>query len=411
MNNETLDTRLIREHTPEPLEGHSVVVFQRVGTAGERFHTVLPPGTSMDRGGLLKQMFSRRVDYFAYAVKAAPELRLDFSEHVVTADHAHEFDLLVDLYYCVEDPRLVATERNNDPLGSVRARVGAVLAAEIAQLPWNTLWHAFRAAADGVVHDNLRMLRSFAARYGIGIRAVELAMQLPEVETSTVRRVHRGISDVRMETELTRAQIEERETIEMEQADSARRLRLHGIAHSLNDAQAEDHALLLQHRRRLLENISSANSQALENIGNSIESGADWRDAIRAGKGALREMMAETGAQGLLANGGTAQLSLPGQSQQPPQQQGRLAALVGEISAATQDVIPTATRNSLCATLLHLTAEVLADGAGDPARRDEYARSARSAISSLSPAPDEDTLEALRRLTDPVHLRRALSTL
>jgi hypothetical protein len=411
MNNETFDTRLIREHTPEPLEGHSVVVFQRVGSAGERFHSVLPPGTPMDRGGLLKQMFGRRADYFAYAVKAAPELHVDFSEHVVTADHAHEFDLLVDLYYCVEDPRLVATERNHDPLGSVRARVGSVLATEIAELPWNTLWHAFRAAADGVVHDNLRMLRSFAAQYGIGIRAVELAMQLPESETSTVRRVHRGIADVRMETELTRAQMEEREAIELEQAESARRLRLHGIAHTLNDSQAEDHALLLQHRRRLLENISSANSQALENIGNSIESAADWRDAIRAGKGALQEMIGHTGAQGLLANGGPAQLSLPGQPQQTPQQQGRLVTLVGEISAATQDVVPTATRNALCAALLHLTAEVLADGAGEPARRDEYARGARSLVASLSPAPDEDALEALRRLTDPALLRRALSTL
>jgi hypothetical protein len=406
MNNETFETRLIREHTPEPLEGHTVVVFERVGAAGERFHTVLPPGTPMARGGLLQQVFGRRVDYFAYAVNAAPELHLDFSEHVVTADHAHDMDLLFGLYYCVDDPRLVAGTRNADPLGTVRKKVGAVIAAEIAELPWNAVWHSFRASADTVVHDNLRLLRSFAAQYGIGIRSVELGLQLPEEETSTVRKVHRGIADVRMETELKRAQMEEQETIDIEKADSARRVRLHGMTHDLHNAALEDQALALQHRRRLLNDMSGAGSEALRNIGKNITSATELREAIRAGRGALQEMAGGADAQVLLGAGETgAGLSLPASPQ------GRLAGLVQELVAATRDVNPGAVRNALRAAVLHLVAEVLADGAGDSTRRDEYAQRAHSLVSGLDPFPGDEAMEVLRRLSDPALLRRALHDL
>ena len=34
MSNLTFDHGLLKEHTPEPLEGHAVAVFQRVGEAG-----------------------------------------------------------------------------------------------------------------------------------------------------------------------------------------------------------------------------------------------------------------------------------------------------------------------------------------------------------------------------------------
>jgi hypothetical protein len=359
----------------------------------------------MTKRGLLSNMFGPRPNYFAFAVRAAPELQADFSEHVVTADHAHEFDLLFTLCYFVEDPQLVATTRNADPLGTVRRKVGAVIAGEIGSLPWRRLWDSFRSSADAVVQDNLRPLRAFAATYGLGIRSISLGLQLPEAETSTLREVERDITDTRLRTGLELVKQDEEEVIELHRIESETRRRVHAVRHAQQTDEMETLALMSEQRRQLLRDLGEANSTALKNIGRNINSAVEWRDALRAGKAALSEMMGDTGGRALPpGNGGDPVRALPTPTGQAPE--GRLLSLVAEIVAATGEVTPTVTRARLCGAMLHLVAQVLA---GDTtARRDEYAQAARAAITRLDPPPAEEELERLRRLADPDHLERAL---
>jgi hypothetical protein len=398
--NETFEEKLLKEHRPEPLEGHTVVVFERVGEAGEKFHGLLPPGAPMPKEGFLRTMLGPKKQYFAYAVTAAPERHMDFSRHVVSADHAHEFDLLFDLCYYVDDPRLLASTRADDPLGTVRRKVGDVIAAQVAELPWTSVWHTFRASADTVVHDNLHLLRTDAARCGIGIRSIGLGLQLPETETETIRTVERGIADLQLRRELTRAELEDEEIVAVRRKEKDARIRVHALSTDLQTADLEEQALEALHRRGRQTSLYGAERDALGTIGKNVTNLAEFRNAFRSPRGLIGDAGAGH-APALISPGGagTPARLAPG---------GSLAGVVNDLVAATREVHPPTQRNALRSALLHLVAEVLADGAGDEGRRDQYAQRAHALADRLHPRPGEDELKLLMDLMDPACLRRAL---
>lgn len=131
MNNLTFEEGLIRAHRIEPLEGHTVVVLERVGDAGERFHSLLEPGTAPPRNGL-RRSFGTPARYFAFAVDASKARLLDFTEQVEMAEGAQAFEVHFSLFYRVSDPKLLVTVRNSDPLQRVRRQVADVVIGEVA---------------------------------------------------------------------------------------------------------------------------------------------------------------------------------------------------------------------------------------------------------------------------------------
>src|SRR5688500_2496683 len=102
MSNLTFEHRLLKEHPPEPLEGHAVVVFRRVGKTGEEFHSILLPGVAPVKQRL-RRAVGESAGYFAYAVDTAPERHLEFSERMRLGDDAREFDVDFELAYAVSD--------------------------------------------------------------------------------------------------------------------------------------------------------------------------------------------------------------------------------------------------------------------------------------------------------------------
>lgn len=404
MSNETFEARLLKEHTPDPLEGHSVVVFERMGESGEKFHSVLAPGTPLARRGILRSMLGPRVNYFAFAVPASPELFLDFSHHVVMSGHAHEIDLLFTLFYSVEDPRLLATNRASDPLAMVRGKIARVIGGQIAQFEWVEVWDAFRARADTVVHDNLRSLRTFASQYGIAIRAVEVGLQLPEDETQMVRKVERGKTDVKLETELTLAQLTERERIAKERKDVDYRLHQHVIGNTLAGAEVEDQALALQRQRRVQDAAADAAAQGWTNIGAGITSVDEMAEVHETTHRSMREISGGGEAPGRIGHGGNG--ADPSRALPP----GGLGGVVSDLVAATAGVHPSITRNALRGAVLHLVAEVVSDAAGDAGRQEEYARIARKLVAGLNPTPGSAVLDTLHTLIDPTAVNRLLNS-
>jgi esterase/lipase superfamily enzyme len=233
MSNLTFDEKLIREHTPEPLEGHTVVVLERVGDLGEKFHSLLEPGAERPRRGLL--FFLRKPDtYFAFAVDASRSRSLSFTEHVVMEDRPHELDLHFSLWYRVVDPQLLVATRESDPLQRVRSHVAEVVTREIAELPWSEVWHSFRATSESVVCSTLAKLKSFARDYGISIASLRLRAKLPASATEVERKIDASRDRARLTRELMDAAQElhihrsnlPRETAgrdELDRADAARR--------------------------------------------------------------------------------------------------------------------------------------------------------------------------------------------
>lgn len=189
MSNLTFDERLICEHTPEPLGGHTVVVLERVGEAGEKFHSLLEPGAQAVRPGFISVLRGKPSPYIAFAVDTSRDRSLSFSEHVVMEDHLHEFDLHFSLWYHAVDPQLLVATRENDPLQRVRRRVAEVVTRELAELPRAEVWHSFRSTSESVVSSTIAGMNDFARAYGISITSLRLSLPFPEDATEKFRRV------------------------------------------------------------------------------------------------------------------------------------------------------------------------------------------------------------------------------
>lgn len=386
MSNLTFEERLVHDVRAEPLEGHNVVVFDRVGEAGEKFLTILPPGTPMKRG-LLDLV--RQPRYFGVAVDASPDLHLDVREHVVLEDdEAHRMELLFDLYYSVSDPRLLAGHRNRDPLGQVGRRARQLVGRDVAQLQWTEIVYGFGVAAQEVLRRRLPELREFAAGYGIALRTVEVGRLLPEEATAPAR-----------DTSTRLDQISRGERVDLARLDADRRIgdarNLHTLGSADMDAAAQD----ARDAARVRTAAVDARIRAMGQVAGAI----DTPDAFRAVfQGGIQPGLAPGSPTGALPGNGSG----PGTAL--PAGTGGLLMLLHQVVSATQNVPGSAKRLELRSALLHLAAEVLLEELGEQAIRTRYADDARRLLASLDPGLVPDEIDALRALADPGELAKAL---
>lgn len=224
MSNLTFDHGLLKEHAPQPLEGHAVVVFERVGEAGEKLHSVLLPG-ARPVAPRFRLSLRKRTKYFAYAVDLAAERHLDFSESVRLADEGSEFRLIFHLAYAVYDASRLARSRNQDPLRRVRSYVRSTVMREIEQMEHVEVWKAFPSHARKVVDDCIDELRAFAGGYGLGFGSLRLAVRLPEATEWSAARIAQAQVDIaerQVEMELRKLREERRIAPELEKVIRAR---------------------------------------------------------------------------------------------------------------------------------------------------------------------------------------------
>jgi len=280
MENLTLAQKIIRTHTIDPLEGHTVVVFESVGASGEEFRFEIEAGqraprTRLDLWGWLR---GRRSDdkYFAYAVTGAPQLHETFSTHVTMDVQAYKFDLVVDLAYRVETPRLVATWRNEDPVKKVREEVARCMAREFAQQNWMRVCDHFREVEGDIVDATLGPLRDFASRYGLRIDAIALSHSLPPEYFDEIRKVEeiqRAKAEAARQEELKRAQ-NEAAAQTAEQQEQLKRRKLE------EEAQTRAIADRADHQRRMLQ-IETEDEAAVKANKRKIARQADDAEVAR----------------------------------------------------------------------------------------------------------------------------------
>ncbi|MFL5539155.1 MAG: hypothetical protein ACJ8J0_09185 [Longimicrobiaceae bacterium] len=386
MSNLTFEESLVRDVRAEPLEGHDVVVFERVGEGGEKFLTILPPGTPMKRG-LLDLV--RQPRYFGVAVDASPDLHLDVRDHVVLEDdEAHRVELLLDLYYSVSDPRLLAGHRNRDPLGLVGQRARQAIGRDVAQLQWTEVVYSFGVAAQEVLRNRLPELRAFAAGYGIALRAVEVGRLLPEVYTAPA-----------VDTAARLDQISRDERVDLARMDAERRIgdarNLHTLGSADMDAAAQD----VRHAARIRDTRVDTYLEGFKTVGRQVTTPDDLRAMFQGG---IHPGVAPGATAGMLSGAG------PSPTAALPAGAGGLSALLQQVVSATQNVGGTGKRLELRSALLHLVAEVLLEELGEPAVRARYADRARQLFASLERSLVPHELDALRALSDPAELERSL---
>lgn len=387
MSNQTFEERLARDWPAEPLEGHNVVVFERVGECGEKFRTILSPGTPLKRG-LLERLWPQG-RFFAVAVDASPDLHLDIGQHVVLEDgEAHRFDLVLDLYYSVGDPHLVASLRSRDPLGVVAERARQVIARDVKQLQWTEIVFGFAASAQEVLRHRLPELRAFAARYGIALRSLEMGRLLPEEATQGARQT---------EADLDRISRDER--VGMAKMESARRMsdaeNLHTLGAADMDAAARDVRDTARIRAAAVDGRVHAMGVVAGEISTPDEFRAVFQGSIHPG-GAPAAAPAPPPGSGVSPGGALAAGA------------GGLSALLQQVVSATQIVSGSVRRLELRSALLHLVAEVLLEDLGEPAVRARYAERARQLFATLERGLVPHELDALRALSDPAELERSL---
>jgi hypothetical protein len=390
MSNLTFDHRLLKEHTPEPLEGHAVVVFERVGEAGDEFHSVLHPGSAPVRPGL-PLPFRKRPEYFAYAVDTSPERHLDFNESMRLADHVSEFRVVFNLAYAVSDVRALARGRNGDPLRKVRDQVRVVIRREVEQLPWQAVWEAFPQHAHAIVDECLEELRDFAGAYGIAIRSLRLTVRLPEA----IEDIHQG------------------ERLTVVKRESEQRVSNHGRMLDLQNAELAQTARLVEGNGRLEAALMETTIRAAEqgDLGTMDDMIRRVR-TLQPGGG-----VGPSGGTARWRSGdGTAAEALPPGAFNPGRTLpastgpagGGLGGVLCAVVAATDPVRVRAQKQALRSALLHLVAEMLVDDVGDGPAAAGHADRARKAIHRLDPAPAGADLDALNELADPERLRSRL---
>jgi len=387
MSNHTFEERLVKDHPAEPLEGHNVVVFERVGEAGEKFRTILPPGTPLKRG-LLERLWPQG-RYFAVAVDASPDLHLDVREHVVLEDEeAHRFDLLLDLYYAVRDPHLLASLRNRDPLGLVGQRARQVIGRDVRQLQWTEIVYGFAVSAQEVLGRRLTELKDFAAGYGLALRTVEVGRLLPEEATRPAAEEERELD-----------KISRGERVSVAGMDSARRIADAANLHTLGGAEMDAAAQDVRDAARIRAAAVDGRVRAIGAVAGEVSTPDEFRAVFQ---GSIHPGGAPGARPGMLPGPGTPPTATLAAGT------GGLSALLQQVVSATQNVSGSGKRLELRSALLHLVAEVLLEDLGEPAVRTRYADRARQLFAPVERSLAPHELDALRALSDPAELEQSL---
>ena len=173
MANRTLDSGLLREHSAEPLAGYTVVVFEQASGGGLKFVNEL------QAGGELRRSFFKH--YVAFAVSEAPQMWEQLPIHIIL-DDSYQFDVLLDIRYAVSSATVVATRRNDDPLGKVVENIERRVKSSFSLYSEAAIHREFRTLANTVLETLLGELREHSISYGLRVLAIDIALRLPEKE-------------------------------------------------------------------------------------------------------------------------------------------------------------------------------------------------------------------------------------
>lgn len=382
MENLTLSMKIAKPHTIDPLEGHTVVIFETVGDAGEEFRFEIEPGQALPqtKRTLFEVLRGRKPpNYFAYAVTGMPELRWTFTTDVTLDIQAHSFTLLVTLAYSVSEPRQLVTRRNDDPIRQVRNYINGLLARHFAQRTWSEIRHDFRDVEREVVAATVGLVQQFGAYFGLRIHDLTLSHRLQDKDFADILE-EEAAQRAKVREELI-GQVARTSAAEMAQTEKLKTelshqhtLKVTANEHDLEKLRLDQQldrspqqALLEAQRRngRLDDAYVDVTIKVMNTASEAIHTPADLLATIndlRSAAGQVRELGSGAApARGLL-------------SQHSSNSQNGAAAVIGEMLIESERMrLDLTSKQKLQSTILHLIAELLLDGDGDQAALGTYA--------------------------------------
>ncbi|MEA2415004.1 MAG: hypothetical protein QOI58_1661 [Thermoanaerobaculia bacterium] len=423
IENLTLAQKVIKVHTIDPLEKHTVVVLERIGDAGEEFRFAIEPGQRVPKkwlGIILDLMRGRTLQdkYFAFAVTGDPDLRVHVSERANMEDHVHWVMLNIDIGYTVTDPRMVVTSRRYDPVRKLREEAARLLQRDVSWRNWNSVRDNVHDVARDIVAANRDPLNRFASQYGFRVHDLDLALLIDDSfiidkktrATVTVQEeVHRVTSefernkmveeartselrDQQTQTTLVRGQTHEHQRIALREVQELEREHVHSVIEG----------------RRRLENIYNAATDAATTV---LEKVADSINTPEQLSEALQSFYTAVGQTRALVEGETtgAEMAVDGR---PPVrritagQSGVAAVIVDMLTNTERMPVEIATKHQLQSAILHLIAELMLNGTADAETVTLYGQ--RVADLRAHASLPVDQFDYLKRFADVDRLRAAL---
>ncbi len=372
MENLTLSMKVAKPHTIDPLEGHTVVIFEQVGDAGEEFRFEIEPGQTLPKTKrtLFEMLRGRKPpNYFAYAVTGMPELRWTFTTDVVLDIQAHQFTLLVTLAYSVSEPRLLVTRRNDDPIRQVRDHIAGLLTRHFAQRTWSEIRHDFRIVEREAIVATVELVRQFASFFGLRVHELALSHRLRDkdfgdiLELEAVQRAKERAELVGGVARVQLAQTAQTETLktnfEHERArqdrENEQELAIMDRDHVIDRRSRDRLVGTYQHDDAVRKAITDATVIAVGNVGHGIQNPDDLLRALNTFGGAAGRTAIGEGSsppRGLLGEGGDGQSGV--------------AIVIAEALVETERMgFDRAQKQRLQSAILHIVAEMLLDGDGD----------------------------------------------
>lgn len=370
-NNLTFMQNIIRLHTPDALEGHTVVVLEKMGAAGETFRYELRPGQLPPKRPLnLLELFKGDHSgpiYLAFAVTDNSELRTSTTAAVKTDDQKHSFSASIQIAFKVTDARLLVARRDDDPVQRMKEEAASVIAQELARKSWTEIRRSFRDIEQEVVPRGLPALRRFTANYGLWVETLALGCQLSE-------------QDMRLIEQEAEADLAtEGQKIALRQSIALRPLQAAANAQARQD--------------RVFDAAAEAAAQAIRNVPSSIHTVAELAKSFETfarysgngGEELAQRLIEETAASTTGMNG--------------------KGVLITDALTQIEKLSCGFTQKRMAqSAVLHLVAELLLE---DPDRPtvDRYRKSIEAMSGSSCPA---DQVEALERFADTEWLREQL---
>lgn len=418
MDNLTFAQKIIKQHTVDPLEGHTVVVIEQVGEAGEEFRFEIQPGERVPKNGidLFRWLRGGRggPNYFAYAVTGNPELRLRFSAPVKVDTQAHSFMLVVDVDYRVASPRLLVTRRNDDPIRKLRDEISAKLARSLAPLSWISIRHEFREIEREAIAETIESLREFAERYGLELRNLSLACELEEGDFIDVK--HEAAVEQQSEVHKRTSEFDRLKVVEESKTTAVKNEQAH--LEALRQKKREHDLLVLDREQQLsrsqlesnltarinLVRIGDAATEAavtaLKAVGGSIRTPAELVRAFQDLIGAVSEARALIEGDGHDGHaGGAGFLTQAGQN--------GAAAVIADMLAQTANMsCDRMQKQQLQSGILHLVAELLRERDAEASVIEKYRTEIERIRSEANLQVDQ--FDYLKKFVDTEKLRSEL---
>lgn len=280
MENLTLMMKIAKPHTIDPLEGHTVVIFENVGNAGEEFRFEIAPGQTapVAKRTIFEVIRGRKPPtYFAYAVTGMPELRWQFTADVTLDIQTHTFTLLVTLTYSVSEPRILVTRRNDDPIRQVRDHVIALLARQFAQRTWAEVLQNFRDVERIVVASIVPLAQQYASQFGINVHDVELNHRLSTEDVDRLLNVER----VKMNEEAKRVGlIATDQTQELQESLEDERT-VRGLERLVARRALDVRVANIGREDQLADSYAKTMARVIENVGARAETAGDIRELLK----------------------------------------------------------------------------------------------------------------------------------